>query len=862
MTKASRRATLPSFLLALSLVLAAAAPLSAKTLSVPADFPTIKSAVHGAEEGDLILVDDGVYLETNIVVDKAVRIRARHPYGAVIYGSMKGDDFVFEIRAAAEIEGFLFKGGKRCLIQRRSPDVPWKARDLAIFDFEESIAVNAVEGNLGSAEIEGVLISGSDTLFRTSTAISTNDANRVDVHRSFVMNRNAALGGYNHIAFRVADSVILGCDVCVTESTRYQPIPPATSAVELDAVRVLAFESLKDPGQLRLVQAGLEAALGTSGRPAVPPAEDGARRALGAFVRGEIFASMGRPVDSERLFNEALAAAKNARSNELTWMALLDLGRLHETRGRPDEAMDSYREAIGLVDRWLPRVPAGLFRVNFMEDKTVAYESLIRLLLDGDGENPDGPSAAEAFRTAEKLRSLASLRISAMSGRPFAADAEAVTARKQAGRRISALQTELQNSALTAEKKEALCAELERAEEEWNALLLSTRRMSWNSRPVEAQRVLDAGRLPEGLSGRLVLSYLLGEEESYAFLAGEKGIAAARLPARATIEAMVDNYLKFLRLEGTTRFQGWKGGEILHDILLGPFQEEIGAGAREIVIIPSGHLHYLPFEALVVGPRENGPGGRFWGENRTVVYAPSLRAALPAEGGGKGGSERPILGVGYSGAARCDNRTRNLKQIFLPLSHVKREVREVTEYFPASEVRTLLGREASEARLKQMDLAEFGIVHIATHGIIDDVHWWRSALLLEPDARIPEDGLLTAMEIPDLDLDAGLVVLSACGTGLGGVYRGEGIRGLAGAFRAAGADNIVVSLWNVDDEAAAVFMKYFYRFLTEGKSPAVALRETKLRMIGSKYASPRFWAPFVLIGKAELIPGRKSPTAR
>jgi CHAT domain-containing protein len=846
MTKVPGLATRPVLLLALSLVLAAAAPLPAKTLSVPADFPTIKSAVHGAEEGDLILVDDGVYLETNIVVDKAVRIRARHPYGAVIYGSMKGDDFVFEIRAAAEIEGFLFKRGKRCLVQRRSLDVLWKARDLAIFDFEESIAVNALEGNLGSAEIEGVLISGGDSLFRASTAISTNDANRVDVRRSFVMNRNVALGGYNHIAFRVADSVILGCDVCVTESTRYQPIPPATSAVELDAVRVLAFESLKDPGQLRLVLAGLEAALGKSG----PPGAGEARKALGTLVRGEILASMGRPDDTERLFNEALAAAKGAASNELTWMALLDLARLHEGRGRPDKAADSYREAIGLVERWLPRVPSGLFRINFMEDKTVAYESLIRLLFDRHGEDPGGPSAAEAFRTAEKLRSLASLRIPAMAGRPFAADAEAVTARRRAGRRISSLQAELQNPSLSAKRKEALCLELERAEEEWNALLLSTRKMPWNSRPVVAQPALDIGMLTDELSGRLVLSYVLGEEESYAFLAGDKGLTAARLPPRATIETMVENYLKFLRLEGTARFQGWKGGEILTDILLGPFREEIGAGAREIVIIPSGRLHYLPFEALVEGPGDDGPGRRFWGENRTIVYAPSLRAALPGESGRRGNG-KSLLGVGYSGTVRCDNRTRNLKQLFLPLPYVKREVRAVTRFFSGSDVRTLLGREASEARLKQMDLAGFGIIHIATHGIIDDVQWWRSALLLEPDARVPEDGFLTVMEILDLDLDASLVVLSACGTGLGGLYRGEGIRGLAGAFRAAGADNLVVSLWSVDDAAAAVFMKYFYRFLTEGRTPADALRETKLRMIGSRYASPRFWAPFVLIGKAD-----------
>ncbi len=824
--------------------------LPAKTILVPGEIPTIKSAVLRAEEGDVILVDDGVYLETNIVVDKAVRIRARHPYGAVIYGSMRSEDFIFEIRAAAEIEGFIFKRGQRCLVQRHSPDVVWKARDVAMFDFGESISVNAVEGNVGCAIVEDILIVGGVDFINSSTGVSTNDANSLEVRRAFILATRTALSGYNHISFRVEDSVILGCETCVSEGTRYRPVPPGTAAIERENVDVLDFGDLTSPDKLRRVLASLDRTLAGPGLEAAVGAGGGTRGAIKALVTGDILASMGRAADAEAKYLEALTAAKGAGSNELAWLALLGSARLSESLGQAAEAAETYRVAIGLVERWLSLVPAGLFRINFLEDKIPAHESLIRILLGEGGEDSATRAVEEAFRTSEKMKSLAALRILKAGAQALAANAEELTARKKAARAISTLQTALQDPGLSGERKEELCSSLERAEEEWNALLLSYRRSSWNSRPLESSAAWDGGRIREEIGDRMVLSFVLGEKASFAFLVGKDVIRAARLPARAEVEALVESYLEFLRVEGTKRFRGWKGGKILHDLLLGPFRKELESGPREIIIIPCGRLHYLPFEALVEEEGENGAEGRFWGENRAIIYAPTLRSAL-ADGIGRRGPDGPLLALGYSGGTRCDNRTRNLKQLFPPLSYVKREVRTVSGFFPRADVRTLLGAKASEARFKQLGLSGFGVVHIATHGIIDDVRWWRSALLLEPDARVPEDGLLTALEISELDLNASLVVLSSCETGLGSLYRGGGIRGLAGAFRAAGAKDLVVSLWSVDDKATSVFMRNFYQLLTRGASPAAALRETKLRMIDSKYANPRFWAPFVLIGTVD-----------
>ncbi len=111
--------------------------------------------------------------------------------------------------------------------------------------------------------------------------------------------------------------------------------------------------------------------------------------------------------------------------------------------------------------------------------------------------------------------------------------------------------------------------------------------------------------------------------------------------------------------------------------------------------------------------------------------------------------------------------------------------------------------------------------------------------------------MLQMSEIMRLKLNASLVTLSACSTGLGKLYDGEGIVGLTRAFFYAGADSVVVSLWNVNDFATGEFMKSFYQNLSRGMAKDAALRQAKLAMLKSRgeWKHPYFWAPFVLVGE-------------
>ena len=139
------------------------------------------------------------------------------------------------------------------------------------------------------------------------------------------------------------------------------------------------------------------------------------------------------------------------------------------------------------------------------------------------------------------------------------------------------------------------------------------------------------------------------------------------------------------------------------------------------------------------------------------------------------------------------------------------------------------------------------IIHLATHGLFDDIRGLGSAIALAPSGK--DDGLLTAEEILNLKLNAELVVLSACDTGRGRLT-GDGVIGLSRSLISAGVPSVIVSLWRVPDNTTAGLMVEFYRQLDNNPDKAQALRQAMLNTM-KQHPNPRDWAAFTLIGEAE-----------
>jgi CHAT domain-containing protein len=251
------------------------------------------------------------------------------------------------------------------------------------------------------------------------------------------------------------------------------------------------------------------------------------------------------------------------------------------------------------------------------------------------------------------------------------------------------------------------------------------------------------------------------------------------------------------------------------------------------VIIPHGKMHYIPFAAL-----ENA-GGEYLIERFTLSNAPS--ATVWAYCFEKSIHSR-TRATGSDGIFALGNP--DLGDFRYDLPFAEKEVLSLRRTFPA--VNAFLGKDATKQAVR-LHSAEAGlVVHFACHAEYSAKTPLNSALLLAPGAS--DDGRFTAREIFNLPLSCGLVTLSACETGLGESVQGDEIIGLERSFIFSGAPAVMTTLWKVDDLAAAVLMKRFYRYMKAGNSKAESLRKAQVLVRNAVNAHPSAWAAFGLTG--------------
>jgi CHAT domain-containing protein len=265
--------------------------------------------------------------------------------------------------------------------------------------------------------------------------------------------------------------------------------------------------------------------------------------------------------------------------------------------------------------------------------------------------------------------------------------------------------------------------------------------------------------------------------------------------------------------------------------------------ASEIIIIPAGRLSTLPFEALITGKGSkevNFSSFRYLIQESAVSYEFSAGLLLQESAQRKVASKPIFL---------CAPVTFPIKDNLADLPATAQEVKSISSLF-GSQAQIALGNEANEALVKSGLLSDYRYLHFATHGIVDEESPELSRIYLQDTKE--EDGNIYSGEIFTLKLNADLAVLSACETGLGKYSKGEGVIGLSRALLYAGAKSIVVSYWRVADESTSELMTEFYRQLVRrpGVTPRIALKEAKLKLLGTKnWSPPYYWAPFVLIGQ-------------
>ncbi|MDP8241220.1 MAG: CHAT domain-containing tetratricopeptide repeat protein [Candidatus Hatepunaea meridiana] len=319
-------------------------------------------------------------------------------------------------------------------------------------------------------------------------------------------------------------------------------------------------------------------------------------------------------------------------------------------------------------------------------------------------------------------------------------------------------------------------------------------------------------------------------------------------------------------------------GKELYKFLFGSIEAHLN-GKDELIIIPDGVLSFLPFETLIM------PDGRYLIEKYHIKYTQSLAVSEIIARRNYSQDRKPMLAFGgavYDEMSYQADIVKSEKQLeyltnetllalnrgqsargaysslgfeeWKNLPGTLTEVNAIKELINGSDIYT--GKSVDESKVKSLSregvMKRYKVLHFATHGLVVPEIPELSAIVLSLSKQEgSEDGYLTMKEIAGLDINADFVNLSACETGLGKIYGGEGVVGLTQSFLVAGANGLSVSLWQVSDESTMKFMIGVYKLVQEkGIGYDKAITEMKRAFLEiESYSSPFYWAPFVYYGE-------------
>lgn len=557
------------------------------------------------------------------------------------------------------------------------------------------------------------------------------------------------------------------------------------------------------------------------------------KAALCQLLLARIHLSAGRAGDARRECRAAMSKLEQAESPALSYQAYFVFGMIAEKLGEPGEARQAYLQAHERLENLRSHLKAEEMKIAFLKDKLAIYESLVRMSLAG---TPSAADLEEAFVFIEqsKSRSLADLIAYRGSALPNPREAHrpimelVAKLRDELNWYARAIQL-LENGA--AALKSGHVEKLHRAARQCETRLLEAvadlRVEDKEFANLEGARSIDLETIRAALpEDAMLLQYYRVEDTFYACLLSRRALKIA--PAGQA--SRLRRELQLLRFQLSKFRLGTEYVQTFDHRLLEATNEHLRAFYRELiapvekdletghlVVAPHEFLHFLPFHALL-------DGDRYLGDRFPIAYSPSASVYYLCRTKNATASRGAlVMGVPDPAAPQIED-----------------EVRAVASVLPQAEV--FLGREATLDVLREAG-SRSRFVHIATHG------WFR-----QDNPMFSSIGLgtstLSLFDLYQLSLPCELVTLSGCGTGLNVVVGGDELLGLKRGLLYAGAQAVLLTLWDVNDRSTAEFMKLFYQEIGRGRDKARAVQHA-MQEIRRRYPHPFYWAPFELVGKYE-----------
>ena len=611
---------------------------------------------------------------------------------------------------------------------------------------------------------------------------------------------------------------------------------------------------------------------------------------------------------------QGLALAREISEPTAEVRALGSLAKAEFERGNKDRAQELIGEALGKAEALRSDGLSPESRAGFLATSQLIYQFNTDLLMNRHRSEPTKGFDAMAVESSERqrARSLLDLLAEARADLRQGVDPALVERERELGEKLNEKAQGLMQ-ARQPQQAEALKREIAQLENDYERTQVAIRKNSPRYAALTQPQPLKFGEIQQQLDAdTLLLEYTLGEERSHLWAITRDSIASFELPKRKEVQERAQAVYDLLTARGTasrTETAAQRRDRLakaeaalpaaageLSRLVLGPVADRLGD--KRLVIVADGALQYVPFGMLPTPEtRRSGPGRRVEPVplivRHEIVSLPSVSALAVQrrELAGRTPAPKMLAVIADPVFDRVDARfpapaasdevekassallamadSRSVDQLSekagpqagaasrrpaIPrLPYTRQEATRLLALAPREASFSAIDFQASRETVLQAGLDQYRYVHFATHGLMDAERPGLSALVLSlvDEKGKPRNGFLRANDIYNMKLPAELVVLSACQTGLGKEIRGEGMIGLTRGFMYAGAARVVVSLWNVNDQATADLMTGFYeKMLRQGARPAAALRAAQVEMWRrTQWKSPYYWAAFVLQGE-------------
>ena len=616
---------------------------------------------------------------------------------------------------------------------------------------------------------------------------------------------------------------------------------------------------------------------------------------------GQIYKNQSDIAAARQYFLESLELNKQVKDKFDEADTLYHLAQIDHLENKEMNALFSMQSSINVTESFYADILNSKLKSTYISNVFDRYKFYINLLMKMHKQSPNENYAIEALQAAEKARARSMLENLSLSEANFTKDADAETVKREKEIRVllnakADKLTDLLSGNAGKAETEKLDNEINELKHELEELKATLKRNSPIYSAIKNPAPFDVTEFQKNVldENSLLLEFSFGKEESYLWLVGKNELSSYVLPPREQIESRIENLRELLatremkqdetiedyqaRVSEAENIYDYESKQ-LSDELFGQIADRLSN--NRLIIVPDGKLHYFPIAAL---PFPNSTGNEPILLTNEIIYEPSAAMLALLMQNGKNSSAAPKNLIVFSDPifSSQDARIAAVAEIesaiqpetnllmteksrfaesltsLVRLNASRDEADAIVEIIGDAESNALSGAAAARERALDASIADYKIIHFATHGLINEDRPELSGIVL---SQIDENGqsrngVVRLQDIYAMNLSADAVVLSACSTGIGKEVKGEGLMSLNNAFLQVGAKSVVSSLWKIDDYAARELMKNFYRELSSGTvTTAEALRRAQINLRRNpQYQSPFYWAAFTVQGDFQTVP--------